>query len=136
MASDLSKYFGNAIVRWLGGNAMPTAPADVFIALFNGDPKSTGVEVTTTVSSAGRIAMDWTVPAAGNTGTANVMQSSADVDFGDSEGETDISHIAIFDAASAGNLIASKALVGGTIDIPVGTGVKFEAGDVVFTIGS
>jgi hypothetical protein len=62
MASDLSTYFGNKIVRWLGGNAMPTAPANLYLALYNGDPKSGGTEVTTTIRVAGRITATFSVP--------------------------------------------------------------------------
>lgn len=134
MASDLSKYLGNKLARWLGGQEMPAPPTDIFIALFNGDPKASGIEVTTTVNSAGRLPVTWTVPA--SNATDNVLVSSSDVDFGDSEGDTDISHIAAFDAASGGNRLASKAVPGGTLDIPTGTGVKFLAGDLSFTLGS
>lgn len=134
MASDLSKYFGNKLCRYLAGSAMPTAPTTIYTALFNGDPKASGTEVTTTVLAAGRLAMPVTAPA--SNATDNVLTSTADVDYGDSDGATSISHVAIFDAASGGNLLASKAVPGGTLTVASGTGVKFLAGDLTFTLGS
>ena len=32
MASDLSKYLGNKVARWLAGQAMPTAPTALYVA--------------------------------------------------------------------------------------------------------
>lgn len=133
MASDLSTYLGNKIVRWLGGSAMPTAPTDIYIALFNGDPKATGgVEVTDTIRVAGRVAGSFTVPTSGE---INLLETDTDTDFGDAAGAADVSHVAVFDAATSGNLLASKALAA-PVSISAGQPVKFLAGDLDFTIGS
>lgn len=134
MASDLSKYLGNKIARWIAGNAMPSAPASVYVAVFDGDPKASGTEVTTDINSAGRIAIDWAALASND--TDNVLTSDADADFGAAEGPCDASHVAVFDASTSGNLIASKAIPGGPISIVLSQTVKFEAGDLSFTIGS
>lgn len=135
MASDLSKYIGNKIARWLAGNAMPTAPTSVYVAIFNGDPKSSGVEITTNISAAGRVAISWAALASND--TDNVLTSNADADFGDSDtGSLSASHVAIFDAHTSGNRLASKALPGGPYAIALGQTVKFASGDLSFTIGS
>ena len=134
MASDLSKYLGNKIARWIAGNAMPSAPANVYVAVFDGDPKSSGTEVTTDIASAGRIAIGWAALASND--TDNVLTSNADADFGAAEGPCDASHVAVFDASTSGNLLAAKALPGGSVSIVLGQTVKFEAGDLSFTIGS
>lgn len=134
MASDLSKYLGNKLARWLAGNAMPSAPANVYVALFDGDPKSSGVEVTADVNSSGRIAIPWAALASND--TDNVLTSNADVDFGASESAVDISHIAVFDASTSGNRLASKAKVGGPVSVVIGQTVKFLSGDLSFEIGS
>lgn len=134
MASDLSTYLGNKIIRWLAGNAMPTAPSSIYLALFNGDPKGAGSEITTSVRSAGRVAVSVAEPAAGSD---NDMVTDADVDFGASEnGSLSLSHVGIYDAASSGNLLATKQLTGGPFAISAGTLVNFVAGDITFTIGS
>lgn len=132
MPSDFTPYFGNKIVRWLGGNAMPSAPAGLFTALFNGNPKDGGVEVTEDVNSGGRLEATFTVPASG---TTNSMASDTDVDYGNSESAVDITHIGIFDADTAGNLLASKALAAPQ-SVIIGTPVAFAAGDITFTVGS
>jgi len=132
MASDLSLYLGNKVARWLGGNAMPTAPTSIYTALFDGDPKGAGVEVTGDIDAGGRIAPTWTVPISG---TDNVLESSADVDYGLADGAADITHVAIFDDDTAGNLLSSKVLAA-PIAAVLGTPIKFLAGDLKFTIGT
>lgn len=131
MASDMSTYLGNKVLRWLVGNAMPTAPASCEVALFDGDPKGAGTEVTTDVISAGRPTITFEAISAG---TDNSVQNSADVDFGESENEVSFSHVAIFDPDD--NLLFSKALPGGPFSaVAVGTPIKFPAGGLIFTIG-
>lgn len=132
MASDLSKYLGNKLARWIAGQAMPTAPTQIYLALFNGDPKASGTEVSTTVSSSGRKAVVWTVPASND--VDNTLVNSAAVDWGTSEGDTDITHVAAFDAASGGKRLASKALLA-PVTVATGTPISFGAGDVSFVIG-
>jgi hypothetical protein len=133
MSSDLSTYLGNKIVRWLAGNAMPSAPATLYLALFNGNPKTIGSEVTTTIRVAGRLAATWTVPASG---LNNELTTSLDIDFGNAANDATLSYVALYDAASSGNLLASKALPGGPFSILAGSDVKFPAGNITFTVGS
>lgn len=134
MASDLSKYFGNKIVRWIAGQAMPTAPTNVYLALFNGDPKASGSEVTTTVRVAGRVSVAWTIPASND--TDNLLVNSAAADFGAANADTTITHTAIFDSSAGGKMLASKALPGGSVAVVATQPVSFGAGDVKFNIGS
>lgn len=131
MSSDLSTYLGNKIVRWLCGQAMPSAPSSIYTALFHGNPKSGGTEVTTDVNSSGRIAMPVTAPASG---TTNTVSSDSDVDYGNSENDVTIDWVAIFDAGSSGNLLSAKAIA--TQTVATGEPVKFLAGNLTFTIGS
>lgn len=133
MASDLSTYLGNKVVRWMAGQAFPSAPATVYVALFDGDPKGAGSEVTTTVRAAGRVAVDFEAPPAA--GTDNSITTDGVSDFGDSDGAADISHLAIFDASSSGNLLVSKALAS-PVSVEAGEGVKVNAGDMTLTVGS
>lgn len=134
MASDLTKYIGNKICRWLAGQAMPTAPVQLYVALFNGDPKTTGSEVTTTIRTAGRVGVTWTIPASND--TDNVLVNSAAADFGASNDDATVSHAAVFDASSGGKMLASKALPGGAVTIVATQPVSFGAGDISFTIGT
>lgn len=134
MASDLSAYFGNKITRWLNGNAMPSPPAGLYIAIFNGNPKTSGVEVGSTINSGSpRQAVTFAAIAAG---AAHLLTSNIAVDFGNSEGATSFSHIGLFDAASGGNLLSSKAASGGPINVLINSSVKFQSGGITFNIGS
>lgn len=134
MASDLSAYFGNKICRWLNGNAMPTAPTGLYIALFNGNPKTSGVEVGADINSGSpRQVVTFGVVASG---ADHLLTSNVAVDFGDSEGPATFSHIGLFDAASSGNLLASKATAGGPVSVLLNSSVKFQSGGITFNIGS
>jgi hypothetical protein len=124
MASELSDYLANAILNWLDGDAMPTAPADVYVGLFNGDPTaaaSGGTEVTTTIRAAGRVAVTWGAVA------GRATENSAAVDFGVAAGGATVTHLALFDAASAGNKLGFTPLdttravtAGDPVVIPIG----------------
>jgi hypothetical protein len=134
MASDMSTYLGNALCRWLAGNAMPSAPAACYVALFNGNPKTTGTEVTTTIRAAGRVAIAFDAIAAGSD---NDLTNASDADFGSSAGNVPVlDYAAVFDDSAAGNLLFSKAVPGGPYAIATGSPVKFIAGALTFTIGS
>lgn len=133
MASDLSKYLGNAICMWIAGTDMPSAPATVYAALFNGDPKASGTEVTTTVRPAGRVAVAWDSI---SVGSDNVITNDSTVDFGNADDDATVSHVALYDAASSGNALMSRAVTGGPLAITDGSLVQFLAGDLTFTSGS
>lgn len=127
--SGKSNYLESLILNWIKGSAFATAPVAVFVGLFNGDPLDTaagGTEVTTTVNAAGRVAV--TFGAITTAAGANSMASNADVDFGNADAGATMSHFAIFDAASAGNMLYSAALTGGSQAVSIGTAVKFLAG--------
>ena len=133
--SDMSTYLGNAICRWLAGNAMPAAPANCYVGLFDGDPKISGAEVTDTIRAAGRVAI--TFDAIADDGVDNEITNSADVDFGEAAGDVaNLDYVGIFDAVSGGNLLFSKALPGGPFAIAAGTPIKFLTGDLTFIIGA
>ena len=108
--SGNSTYLGNAVLNWVKGSAMPTAPSSVYVGLFNGDPTdsgSGGTEVTTTIRVAGRVAATFGTVASKN------MANNALVDFGNAAGATTVTHFGVFDAASAGNMLGSNAVTGG-----------------------
>ena len=135
MASDMTLYLGNKVCRWLSGIAMPMAPAACYVALFNGNPKSSGAEVTDTINAGGRVAIAF--DAIADDGVDNEITNSADVDFGEAAGdEANLDYVGIFDAASDGNLLFSKALPGGPFAVAAGTPIKFLTGDLTFTIGA
>lgn len=126
-----SDYLENKLLNWAyKGTTMGTAPAAIYVALFNGDPTdaaSGGTEVTTTVRVAGRVAGIFSAVSGGQT------SNSAEVDFGNAAGPATMTHFATFDAASAGNMLHAGALTGGTQGVLAGTPVKFGVGLLVIT---
>lgn len=128
MASELSNYLANEILDWIKGGAMPTAPAAVHVALFNGDPTAAGTggtDVTTTIRTAGRVSVTW-----GAT-TARAIENSAAVDFGVAAGGATVTHLAIYDAATAGNMLGFTPL-DNTRAITAGDPVVIPIGDLNF----
>lgn len=137
MASDLSAYVGNKFCRWLNNQAdMPARPANLYIALFNGNPKTSGTEVGATINS--------TTPRQEVTfadiasGAAHQLTSDIAVDWGNSEAAASFSYVALYDDPDPGegNLYASKATSGGLVTVLVNSSVKFQAGGIVFNVGS
>jgi hypothetical protein len=107
MASELSNYLADEILDWFKGADMPTAPTTVYVALFDGDPTAagtSGTEVTTDIRAAGRLAITW------GSITGRAISNSANIDFGTSAGDADVTHAAIFDAATGGNMLCYTAL--------------------------
>lgn len=135
MASDLSPFFGNTILRWWNGDAaMPASPAGRYMALFNGNPKTSGTEVGATINAAGK-RQPLTFAALG-AGATHLLTSSAAADWGLAAGPTTFSHVAFYDSATVGNLYASKPVAGGPVTVLAGSSVKFKTGQVTLNIGS
>lgn len=137
MASDLSPYFGNKILRWLNNQAdLPARPTALYIALFNGNPKTVGTEVGASVKAAGPRQL--ATFAALASGAAHLLTSNVAVDWGLSENNTTVSHLALYDNATpgSGNLYASKLVNSGPLTVQQNSSVKFNSGAVTFNIGS
>lgn len=128
--SGKSTYLENAILNWMRGQAFPSAPAAVYVALFNGDPTDAGTggqEVTTAIRSDGRVQVSFSEPA------NKTSSNSAAVDFGNAEGGTDITHFAVFTQKAGGNMTHSSPLTGGKQTINAGNPVSFPVGALAIT---
>lgn len=126
MASELSNFLADLFLGWFAGDDMPSAPATVYVALFDGDPTATGTggtEVTTDIRTAGRVAVVWDAIA------ARALVNDGNIDFGTSEGDVDVTHAALFDAASAGNMLSYSALDNAR-SIVTGDPVVIPSGDL------
>lgn len=98
MAGDASAYLRNKLVDHSLGTAAYTKPSAVYLAAYVGDPGGAGAEVSG--NGYERQAM---VFGAASDGAA---ASSADVTFPVASGAWGtVSHLALFDAATAGNLL-------------------------------
>lgn len=127
--AGFSDYLENAVLNWLRGNAMPGAPASVYVGLYSAAPSDAGggVEATTTIRPGGRVAVTFGAP---NGGT---IASNADADFGASSGTVTVSHFGLFDAAAAGNLLAFAALTT-PLAITPGINVLFASGALTVSL--
>ena len=111
MASKFSDYVANALLGWVAGTNMPTAPATVYMSLHDGNcgvNGTGGTDVTATVRPAGRVAVDWGAVA------TRQLKNDAVVDFGNADGPCEIESVALWDAASGGN-----CLTGGLLPVPL-----------------
>ncbi|MCJ2085498.1 hypothetical protein MKK88_05750 [Methylobacterium sp. E-005] len=124
--SGNSTYLAQAVLNWARGTAMPTAPSALYVALFNGDPTDAGTggtEVTTSVRTAGRVAAPYGAP------SGKGMTNTSAVSFGNSANTVaNVTHFAVFDAASGGNMLGSNPLASGGGAITAGSTVSFAAG--------
>jgi len=132
---DIADPIRNQIIDWLTGKSDPLPSANTrYVALFDGDPQGAGSEVTTTIRPAGRVAITNAMEGGGTT-VQGQSSSVNDIDFGNADAGATVSHLAIYDAATSGTLIASDALTGGTQTITAGNPVKIPSGDLTISIG-
>lgn len=130
--SALSDFYEDAFLNWIRGTTFPAAPANVYIALFDGSPSDTGgggTELTNTIKgTSNRNAMAFDAPSAGE-----IDNSAQVVITSNAAGGATASHFAIFDAITAGNLIVHGAL-GASKTIVAGDEVRFNAGSLTISI--
>lgn len=132
MSSDMTSWLGNKLLRWLAGNAMPTAPTTCYFALFDGDPRGAGTEISTDVNAGGRQAI---VFAALSSGTGTTLTNDDAIDFGNSDNAVSLTHVAVFDAQTSGQMLWVRELSGGPFTITSGMPVTFNPGAVNFFAG-
>lgn len=135
--SSASNYIENAILNCiLRGVPMPTYPK-TYIALFTGNPGEAGSlanEVSTTIwpsyvrreaEQGGAIGSGWTEPVSGSSSNANQITFPAH----NGAAALTITHYAIMDAATGGNIVGGYA--------PLQTARTMEPGDIfVFDVGT
>lgn len=124
MAGNISNYLENKLLDHSLGTTEYTFPATVYVALFTSDPTDAGSGTECSGTSYARQACDF--DAAANGATAN----TAAIEFpvaGGSWGT--ITHVGIYDALEAGNLLWHGAL---TASKAIGTSDQFKiaAGDL------
>ena len=121
----------NLLLSYLLTTAAVTRPTAWFVALFNVDPGeagSSGTDVTTTIRTAGRVAVPFAAPANGS------IANSAVVDFGAAAGGATVTHFGIYDAATGGNLLVSGPLAGQPITVNATQNVSFAAGALTVSL--
>jgi hypothetical protein len=103
----LSTFLRNAQLDHWRGVTYPAPPANLYIALFSGDPLRAGTggtEITTSVRTAGRVAIassGWDPIAA--SGDALFIANTASIAFGNAVSSATVTHVGVFDASTGGN---------------------------------
>lgn len=135
--AGLSNYTEAKLLNWmLNATTMGTAPAGVYVALFNGDPTdagSGGADVTLTIRPAGRVAASFDTAAAAEAGAASVANDAV-VDFGVSAGAASVTHFALYDSAAAGNMLVAGTITAAPKNIIAGANVTFPVGSITVSV--
>lgn len=130
--ADLTTAYRNAVANYLRGGGAPTAISGIFLDLFNGDPQGAGSSVLATLTgSATRPNITSAIGAASGGASTNAAQ--IDVEAAADAGAT-ITHLALYDAATSGNLIWSDALTGGNQVITTGNPIVIPANGLTLTV--
>jgi hypothetical protein len=117
----------NIILNWIGGSAAPAAPT-LYVLLWDGDPLTTGTDVTATIRAAGGL------PVTFGTATNGSFSNSAAVDFGNADGAADITHFSINTAADGSGTTWHTNTVASSKNVNAGDPVNFPTGAIQVTI--
>lgn len=129
---SFTNYLENQLLGHTFGGTTFTKPATLRLALFTAAPGEAGggTEVSTTGTGYARQAASFTVTS-GNPSTATTSASiefpTATADYGT------VTHVAIFDAATGGNMLAFSALATSKT-ITTGDIFRITAGNLTFTL--
>lgn len=106
-------YFENRMLNLMRGQSI-TAPTNVYLALFLSNPTDTGTGGTEiSYTNYARQAVTFSAPAASGTGL--MIQNSAQISFAEATAAVGtVTHIALYDALSGGNM-----LLYGQLDTPL-----------------
>jgi hypothetical protein len=139
MSLQKSKYLSDALLNWEKGTTMPAAPATLYVALLTTMPtKNDGtslVEVTTSGTAYARQPITgssgWNaITTAGDnvteqvTNNALILWAAATASYGTVLG------IAIYDAVTAGNMLAYGTLTSGAQLVSIGNVFSIPAGNL------
>lgn len=117
-ALSLSNLFETRVLTWLFTGDAVTRPSSFYVALFTSNPAedASGTEVSTSGTAYARQSVTFSVSGNTATNTAAIEFPTATASYGT------VTHVGVFDASSAGNLIAYAALT---------TSKAIDTGDVL-----
>ena len=129
--SAFSNYLEDVITGWIAGTTT-TAPTATFVQLYNGDPTDAGSGGTAlftryqVASGAG----SWT---RGTGGNGTITNASAFTITSSATATASATHVAVWDASAAGNLLFYGALTTAKT-VASGDEVKFNASALTLTV--
>lgn len=126
---SFSNYLETEILDHVFGGAAYTAPSTLYLALHTADPAEdgSGTEVSTSGTAYARTAVTFTTSGNTTSNTSAVEFSTATANFGT------VSHVAVWDASTAGNMLAYAALTSSKT-IETGDVFRVPAGDLDITL--
>lgn len=126
MADNLSDYAENLLLKWMLTANSATRPTTWFIALSTAATTDAGSVTEPSTGGYARQAVTFTV-------TGDTATNSGIVDFVSSADWANITHVAVFDAVSAGNMLFHGALTTAR-DPASGDTIRFAAGALTLTL--
>jgi len=126
---SFSNYLETEILDHVFGGAAYTAPGTLYLALHTADPAEdgSGTEVSTSGTAYARATVAFTTSGNTTSNTAAVEYSTATANFGT------VSHVAVWDASTGGNMLAYAALTSSKT-IETGDVFRVPAGDLDITL--
>ena len=115
---SLSNTFETRVLTWLFTGDAVTRPSSFYVALFTSNPAedASGTEVSTSGTAYARQSVTFSVSGNTATNTAAIEFPTATASYGT------VTHVGVYDASTAGNLIAYAALT---------TSKAIDTGDVL-----
>lgn len=115
---SLSNTFETRVLTWLFTGDAVTRPSSFYVALFTSNPAedASGTEVSTSGTAYARQSVTFSVSGNTATNTAAIEFPTATASYGT------VTHVGVYDASTAGNLIAYAALT---------TSKAIDTGDVM-----
>lgn len=115
---SLSNLFETRVLTWLFTGDAVTRPSSFYVALFTSNPAedASGTEVSTSGTAYARQSVTFSVSGNTATNTAAIEFPTATASYGT------VTHVGVYDASTAGNLIAYAALT---------TSKAIDTGDVM-----
>ena len=126
---SFSNYLETAVLNHVFANTAYTSPTTVYVSLHTANPNedASGAEVTTTGTAYARQSGTFSVTGNTATTTAAIEYATATADYGT------VTHIGIWDASTAGNMLAYAALTASKA-ITTGDVFRIPVGDLDITL--
>jgi hypothetical protein len=125
---SFGNFWENEILDHIFGKGAYTPPSNIFVALSTTDPTDTGSGISE--PSGGSYARKSTAPADWDAAVSGLIDNANAITFVEATGSWGtISHFALFDALTSGNMLAHGSLTTSKI-IDNGDVASFAAGDL------
>ena len=126
----LSDHAENLLLNWLMTTGSATRPTAWYVALYTAAPSDSGGGTELSGNGYARQSATWDTAS----GTGGTTANSADISFTASGGNWgDVTHVAVHDALTGGNLLWHGAMTS-TKTVNDGDTLQFSAGNIDLTI--